>query len=150
MTASEVDTLAELYELDETAWLDQMSTFVRAGEVDLLDLENLAEYLSDMATRDRREVTARMAVLMAHLLMWNYQPQRRSRSWKNTIETQRFEFELLLKSRTLRRHADASIATAYRGAVRQAMSQTGFSKSTFPKKCPYSVEDLLKLETLPD
>ncbi|MBX6314645.1 MAG: DUF29 family protein [Isosphaeraceae bacterium] len=45
-----------------------------------------SEYLSDITRRDRREVESRLAVLIAHLLKWTYQPRRRTRSWRATIE----------------------------------------------------------------
>ncbi len=72
--------LAELYAEDETAWLDRMGELVRRRRLSELDVDNLAEYLSDMARRDRREVKSRLGLLMAHLLRWEDQPDRRSGS----------------------------------------------------------------------
>lgn len=48
--------LAELYRIDETAWLEAMAELIRSGRLDEVDYPNLAEYLSDMVIRDRREV----------------------------------------------------------------------------------------------
>src|SRR5438094_601214 len=48
--------LPELYEADETAWLETMADLIRAGKYKELDYLHLGEYLSDMARRDRREV----------------------------------------------------------------------------------------------
>ena len=45
--------MAELYELDETAWLDAMAELIRRGSIDDLDYPHLGEYLTDMARRDR-------------------------------------------------------------------------------------------------
>ena len=74
------NTLAALYEADETAWLEATADLVRRGLYDQLDTENLSEYLSDMAKRDRREVESRLIVLLAHVLKWVHQPDRRSGS----------------------------------------------------------------------
>ena len=73
---------AELYETDETAWLDAMAQCAQRGAHAELDFEHLAEFLSDMAKRDRREVESRLATLLAHWLKWQYQPEKRSRSWR--------------------------------------------------------------------
>ena len=75
-------SLCAIYEQDETAWLDIMAELIRERRIEDLDLPHLAEFLSDMARRDRREVESRMIVLLAHLLKWSQQPKRRSRSWR--------------------------------------------------------------------
>ena len=59
-------------------------------------------YLADMAKRDKREVSNRLRMLLVHLLKWEYQPRKRSRSWEGTILTQRYELQALLESRTLK------------------------------------------------
>ena len=51
-----VASLPDLYEQDETAWLDIMSKLVAQGRFEELDCGHLSEYLADMAKRDRREV----------------------------------------------------------------------------------------------
>ena len=135
--------LAALYEADETAWLEQTAALVRAGRLDQLDAENLAEYLSDMAKRDRREVTSRLAVLITHLLKWEYQPDRRSGSWQATILHQQSELADMLDSGTLRNHAADVLGKAYAGAVRPAAAETGLPASTFPAACPYTLDEVL-------
>src|SRR5438105_3133827 len=90
-----VDTLPALYESDETAWLEWMAELARDGRSEDLDLPHLAEYLSDMARRDRREVESRLVVLLAHLLKWVHQPDHRSRSWRVTVIEQRQELNRL-------------------------------------------------------
>lgn len=87
-----------LYEQDETAWLEAMAELIRMGRRDQVDYPNLAEYLADMARRDRREVTSRLSVLVAHLLKWRHQPERQTGSWRGTVEIQRQELAELLES----------------------------------------------------
>src|SRR5271157_324403 len=82
-------SLSVLYEQDETAWLEAMSELIRLGRLDEVDYSNLAEYLADMARRDRREVDGRLIVLITHALKWANQSDRRSGSWKGTIIEQR-------------------------------------------------------------
>ena len=68
MPVLEAEPLTLLYEADETAWLDAMARIVAEGRFEEMDHVHLAEYLSDMAKRDRREVNSRLAQLLAHLL----------------------------------------------------------------------------------
>jgi hypothetical protein len=134
--------LADLYEPDETAWLEESSRLIRAGCLDTLDYENLASYLEDMATRDRREIYSRLRTLLAHLLQWQYQPEKRSRSWKTTIVTQRDELENAM-TKTLEKHAREVLARAYGAAIRVAAAQTGLEESAFHAECPFTLEQTL-------
>ena len=135
--------LATLYEADETAWLEQTAALVRGHRFDQLDPVTLAEYLTDMAKRDRREVFSRLVVLLAHLLKWEHQPDRRSRSWRGTILEQQRELRQLLESGTLRNHADAVLAEAYTDARKQAAAETGLARGTFPAECVWDVASAL-------
>src|SRR5436309_481294 len=85
------EPLAELYDSDETAWLETMAELVAQHRFSDLDHIHLAEYLSDMAKRDRREVFSRLVILLTHLLKWEHQAQMRTGSWKGTIRAQRRE-----------------------------------------------------------
>lgn len=135
--------LRDLYERDETAWLDAMAELIREGRHQELDHEHLQEYLSDLARRDRREVLSRLAVLAAHRLKWTHQPSERTRSWRSTIETQRQELEDLLQSAVLRAYAAESLSTAYTRGIRQAVRETDLPESTFPEQSPFTLDDLL-------
>ena len=135
--------LSQLYETDETAWLDEMAELIQQGRRDELDYPHLAEYLSDMARRDRREVESRLTTLLTHLLKWMYQPDHRSRSWRGTIIEQRQELERHAASGVLRNHAEAVLADCYAKAVVRATAETGIAAESFPSACPYTLEQLL-------
>ncbi len=137
-----------LYEQDETAWLEAMAELIRLGRLDEVDYPNLAEYLADMARRDRREVESRLTVLIAHALKWSHQPDRRSGGWKGTIVEQRQELEGLVSRAVLRNHAEAVLADVYRKAVERAAAETGLPGETFPGTCPYALDQLLSADLL--
>jgi hypothetical protein len=124
-----------LYLDDETAWLERMAGLIAEGRLDELDYEHLAEYLSDMARRDRREVYSRLKVLLV--------PERRGGSWRGTILTQRGDLRLLLESGTLRNHGVASLEATYREARRIAAAETGLPIGTFPEACPFTIDELI-------
>jgi hypothetical protein len=146
MAVQSVESLPDLYEQDETAWLDIMASLIREGRVEDLDLPNLAEYLADMARRDRREVESRMVVLLAHLLKWSQQPERRSRSWRATIIEQRQQLNRHASRGVLRNHAESVLPQAYADAIELAAAATGLSPEKWPADCPYTFEQLLTIE----
>ena len=135
--------LPSLYQEDETAWLEMMARLISECRLQELDYEHLGEYLSDMARRDRREVDSRLAILLTHLLKWEYQPEKRSGSWRGRILEQRSEFRLLLESGTLRNHAVASLAGAYQDARERASAETDLPIETFPQEFSRSVDELI-------
>jgi len=77
------------YDDDVAAWASEQAALMRAGRSDQLDLEHIAEEIEDVGKSERRELASRMAVLLAHLLEWKYQPERQSNSWCRTIKEQR-------------------------------------------------------------
>jgi len=135
-----------LYEADETAWLEQMADCIQKRQYDRLDYQNLAEYLLDMARRDRREVLHRLTTMLVHLLKSDHQPEMSSRSWELTIRVQRHELRDLCESRTLRNHAEEVLPKAYARARDQAAAETGLPEDRFPPDCPYTIDDLVAEE----
>jgi len=146
MAVATEESLAVLYTEDETAWLEVMAALVRRRDLAGLDLDNLGEYLTDMAVRDRREVKSRLVVLLAHLLKWEFQREKRSRSWRTTVLNQRQELADLAGRGVLLAHAGAVLPEAYDNAVELAASETGLPRTSFPAVCPYTVEQLFAID----
>ena len=89
--------MSTLYEDDVAAWAQEQVVLLRSGKWALLDIEHIAEEIEDMNISHRHQLAHRMAILMAHLLKWKYQPDRRGSSWENTIHNQRDKLAKLLK-----------------------------------------------------
>ncbi|MCE9534167.1 MAG: DUF29 domain-containing protein [Planctomycetes bacterium] len=143
MAATETIPLRILFDQDETAWLEVMSQLAAEGRFAEMDHSNLSEYLADMSKRDRREVSSRLVILLAHLLKWEYQPELRSRTWQATILEQRRELRKLLESGTLYNHAVSTLVEAYADARGQAAVETGLPRGTFPVESNWELERLL-------
>jgi hypothetical protein len=77
------------YEKDIIGWANEQARLLRAGKFDLLNLKNIAEEIEDVGKSEQRELANRMAFLLAHLLKWEHQPERRGASWQLTIRNQR-------------------------------------------------------------
>lgn len=148
MVLRSIEPLATLYEEDETAWLEATAELVRQSRYDELDSANLAEYLTDMALSQRREVENRLMVLVGHILKWHCQPKKRTRSWRGTVTVQRKELQKLVRRGVLRNHAKAVLAEAYADGVELAADETGLPAENFPSECPYTLDELLSPEVL--
>ena len=92
------DTVTEpSYDGDVVAWANEQARRLRAGEFHRLDIEHIADEIEDVGKSEQQELVNRVALLIAHLLKWHYQPGHRSRSWENTIREQRRRCQRRLK-----------------------------------------------------
>ena len=139
-----------LYDDDFVRWTEDQTAALRAGRVDDLDLQNLAEEIESLGKKDRRRLKSRLTVLLMHLLKWHYQPDQRSGSWDSTIRTQRAEIlQILLDSPSLRRDVSAFVQEKYDMARRNAAAETALPLATFPADCPFVPDEILTEEWLP-
>ena len=136
-----------LYDQDFLAWTHQQAALLRTGRLDQLDLDNLAEELDTMGRSEWAELENRLEVLLMHMLKWDYQPARTSRSWKATMREQRNAIRRLMRrSPSLKRGLETTVADVYPDAAGRAIDETGLSAATFPDQLPYSVAEILEPE----
>lgn len=140
------------YEQDIVAWANEQARLIRAGRFELLDLEHIAEEIEDVGKSEQRELANRMAVLLAHLLKWQYQPERRGSSWSRTIKEQRrgimnrLDETPSLKSKL---HDLKWWDGVWADALAQATEETGVD--SLPSVCPWVVQgEVLNPEWLPE
>ncbi|MCI4626742.1 MAG: DUF29 domain-containing protein [Candidatus Magnetoovum sp. WYHC-5] len=150
-TTNTINTEQSLYERDFYQWGLHNAELLRQGKFAAIDVENIAEELESMSKRDKAKLASRLSVLIMHLLKWQYQPKRRSRSWNLTITTQRAEIKRLLKnSPSLNYNIETVVKEEFIIAKRMFEDQTGISKKTLPEICPYSFEQLSDYDFLPE
>jgi hypothetical protein len=142
--------LATLHDRDFYAWTLQQANLLREGRLSEADIVHIAEELESMGASERRELTHRLAVLIAHLLKWQFQPELRGNSWRNTIDVQRFDVkELLEESPTLVAKLNERMEKAYSKSLLLVVRETGLSKQMFPPVCPFNAEQLLSEDYWP-
>lgn len=140
-----------LYERDFHAWANEQAALLRAGQVDKADLPNIAEEIESMGRSEKRELVNRLAVLLAHLLKWKAQPNRRGRSWELTIREQRARLALHLRDNpSLKAASPEATADAYHRALLRAQRETGLAEDAFPVECPWTLDQVLDDGLLPD
>ncbi len=96
-----------------------------------------------MGGSKERELETRLGVLLAHLLKWQYQPDRRGRSWQLTVKEQRRRVERLLKKNpSLKPRFIAIVADAYGDARIIAAREIDCDDAIFPDDCPFTIEQI--------
>lgn len=139
------------YEKDVVAWATEQAALLRAGNFSDLDVEHIAEEIEDVGKSEQRELASRMAVLLAHLLKWNYQPDRRGASWQRTITAQRKEILYgLAETPSLKTKLNdaAWLDMIWAKALAQATVETGLD--VFPESNPWRMDSILMLDFYPE
>ena len=146
-----------LHDEDIAAWAEeQIRALARLAErhpeiAAEIDVRHLREELDELRKSLGRELTSRLAVVLAHFAKWRWQPGQRSRSWPNTIAEQRDQIMLLLEeSPSLRAALDRHVLRAWPLARRKAARETGLAPDIFPAERPFAASDALAPDWLPD
>lgn len=138
-----IDAL-NLYEADFYAWTQEQAMLLRNQQWGRIDLPNLIEEIESLGKQQRQELRNRLSLLIGHLLKWQYQPQKRSRSWLATLRIQRLDtIELLEDNPSLKSYLEEALRQAYLKGVELAVRETDLPKRTFPEECPYSLAEIL-------
>lgn len=148
MSATE---LSELYEKDVYAWALKNAALLRQRRFDEIDVDHIAEEIESVGKSERQALESHLIVLLSHLLKWQYQPERRSRSWELTIREQRRRVERVFgKNPGLKAVLDETLDEAYDTARLVASRETGLSDALFPEVCPWGFGDILNSDFWPD
>lgn len=141
----------QLYETDFIEWIDQAVALLKQSNFSELDLENLIEEVESLGRSEKNALRSNLRVLLMHLLKWQYQPSKRSGSWRGSIREHRIRIqEAHSDSPSLKNFYTESVAASYQKARQLAADETGLDISIFPQECPYPPEQILESEFLPE
>ena len=132
----------KLYEQDYSQWAETMADLLASGDFTQLDIENLVEEVRDLSKRERDSLLSSIRLIIHHLLKWDYQPHRRSRSWLVTIQRERSNIvDYLADSPSLKKYmTDEYLVKTYKKAKLDAIAETGLD---MPDVCPYTFADVV-------
>ena len=134
---------SKLYETDFYGWTIEQSRLLQLGKFDGLDLENLAEEIASLGRQEKQELRNRLGVLIGHLLKWQYQPEKRSKSWRVTIKEQRREIRLIMDDNpSLKPYLEEAIFWGYAQGLDLVVKETPLDYPDLPKDCPFTVEQI--------
>lgn len=138
-------------ESDFALWSAEQAALLRAGRLDRLDRDNLAEEIESLGRGEESEIESRLNVLLLHLLKWRFQPEQHSNSWKATLLEQRRRIARRIRqSPSLRNHPADVLDEEYEVARLAAAGETGLALGVFPAACPFTIEQILDPEFLPE
>lgn len=140
--------MSDLYEIDYEHWLSNQIAKLKSHQWEELDIDHLIEELEQLNKSNKRELESYLVVVLAHLLKWQFQPERRSGSWLGSIQNGRRRIYRLFKDQpSLRSYMQEIFYDTYLDAREWAKEETGLN--LFPIECPYSVLQILDSEFLP-
>jgi Domain of unknown function DUF29 len=145
-----IRTEPSLYERDFCLWVEEQARLLTEGRFDQLDIANLVEEVEDLGSGEKKAIESNLVVVLKHLLKYRYQP-RRSRSWLSSIAEHRRRLRNDLKtSPSLRPYAREHFEECYQDGRRQALIETGLEPDVIATAPPWSLEQALDPDFLPD
>jgi hypothetical protein len=142
---------SNLYERDFVAWADEQALLLEQKRWSELDLVNLVEEVRDLGRRERDAIESQLTRLLMHLLKWQCQPGKKTRSWLLTIKDARRQIaKLHRKYPVLKVHTEAEFFECYLEARDVASDETGLPVDVFHLECPYTLEQVLDPDFFPE
>lgn len=140
-----------LYDTDIDRWLERTITLLKENRLDELDREHLIEELEELGRRDKKTVERLLEQIIRHLLLlqyWTSEHDRNANHWKAEILGFRTQLNEDL-TRNLENHLRETQTEIYEKALRYVRQKTGYEVA-FPEECPYTVEQSLDRDWLPE
>ncbi|MBG1266871.1 DUF29 domain-containing protein [Nostoc sp. WHI] len=153
MTAPQptIFTNYHLYDQDFYLWIETTAKQLKEGRFSEVDLENLIEEIECMGRSEKHALASNLVVLLMHLLKYKYQPEKRSNSWKGTIREHRRRLTITFKdSPSLKLYFQEVWTECYQDARKQASDETSLSLDTFGVDSPFTADECLDEDFLPD
>jgi Domain of unknown function DUF29 len=141
------------YETDFAVWAEHQALMVQLGMWEELDQEHLVEELEALSRSEHSELESRLEVLITHLLKWQFDAasQNPRRLWRATIREQRHRLtRLLQRSPSLRSTLPDVLHQNYPHARLMALDETDVPDSTLPATCPWTLQQILDDNFLPE
>ena len=128
---------------DLHGWAKHQAALLREGRVSELEMAALAEEIEEVGSSQYDKLESALRVLLIHMLKWDYQPGRRSRSWSLTIREQRQRVSRVLqRNPSLQPERPLAMAAAWDDARLGAARETDLPLTAFPGALPYSWQDV--------
>ena len=126
------------YAEDYAAWIDHQLTLLRERRVDDIDYENLIDEVGDLGSEIFDKYASAIEIILLHMLKWDLQPDRRSRSWVLSIIEHRDRLtDVLKKNPSFKSRREEAVSQAFRYARVRAARETKLPLKAFPDTCPY-------------
>jgi len=99
-----------------------------------------------MAARRAAVIAAVFVQRLSQQWKWQFQPDRRSTSWRLSIATHAINWQSIWLTTLASRQNCRRRGSAYRYARRYAVIETGFPEDTFPIACQWTFDQAMQDE----
>jgi len=126
-----------VYDDDGYGWSVAQAALIRAKRFDAIDWDNVAEEIESVGRGEQSGAESALRVLMAHILKWQHQPERRGRSWALSIAEQRLRYDdRMSENPSLQPRRDEMRRKAFRRARIEAAREMDVDLKTLPTTPP--------------
>ncbi len=144
-----------LYNEDFLLWIEQTIQSLKNREFDAVDWEHLLEEIVSLGRAQKHKVESYLWQLLVHLLLYRYWEQEKvycAGGWEDEIAVFRFQLNQLTQltsSKTLYNYLLDIFEQTYSDARKRVIQKTKLPADTFPRQCPFTVEQVLSSDYLP-
>ncbi|MCC5635226.1 DUF29 domain-containing protein [Nostoc sp. CHAB 5844] len=141
--------LKQLYETDESLWLEATIELLRQKQFNQLDVENLIEELISLGKILLALAKSILRQIIIHILLlqyWQVEYERNYRHWLGEIKTFRYDLNNHLTTNLINKLQD-DLENIYQSAVDFVQVKTDLT--IFPEQCLYTLAQLLDDNYLP-
>ena len=140
-----------LYEQDFDLWIEETINLLKNRQLEQIDYEHLIEEIEDMGGNRKDALESNLEQILIYLLKWKYQLSKRTNSWQYSIAEHSTRLnKAFMKSPSLKRYFDEVLVPCYKTARMLASKQTGLPVTTFPIDLPFTKENILDPDYLPE
>jgi len=149
-------TKHSLIDQDYCAWVQEQIRLLHGRQFDQLDLEHLPDELHALAWFVQREIEKNLEIICNHLLKYKYAREYLNdepccASWRSALLDARQQIaDELEDSPSLQDYPTEELEFGYEMATYQVYQQTNLPHDTLPKVCPWTLNQVLDLDWLPD
>lgn len=143
--------MGQLYDQDLYLWAETTAHLLKEKRFSEIELDALIEELDDMGKSEKRGLKHQLKRIIMRLLKWKYQPERRGKSWKMSIQNGREEIEdAILDSPSLRKTLPELMVSVYPSARENAITETELDEWIFPEQNPFTIGQILDRQFFPE
>jgi hypothetical protein len=140
-----------LYEQDFNLWIEETINLLKNRQLEQIDYEHLIEEIEDMGGNRKDALESNLEQVIIHLLKWKYEPSKRTNSWQYSIAKHSTRLnKAFMKSPSLKPYFDEVLVPCYKTARMLASKQTDLPVTTFPTDLPFTKENILDPDYLPE
>jgi len=135
------------YAEDYAAWVQHQIELMRAGRWAEIDRERLIDEVEDLGKSEFNAFVSAIEVVIVHMLKWDHQPERRTRSWIASIVEHRRRIQRSLRENpSYQARIVEATESAYETGQAKASGETNLPLATFPAENPYDWDAITSRE----